>query len=336
MKSLKRIVYILLVLIAIIIIIAYLLPRHSHVERSLLIVAPAEQIFEQVNTLKNWPNWSPWHKLDPNMEIEYLNSDKGEGAKYTWKSANEKVGNGSLTITKSIPYDTISAEMDFMDNGKASSNFIFTKSDSGIIVKWTMDSDLGWNPVSRYFGLMLDRIIGPEFQKGLNSLNEIVAVKLSSATGGSFTLKETDILPLYTLSVRDTCAPAAISSKLGAFYKEVRKTIIKNGFLVAGAPFAIYHSYSPQQFDLEAGIPVNKPAKDFGKIKAGEIKSGKAVVAEYFGPYEGTEKAHKAIEEYLKRNNKTSIGAPWEVYMTDPESVTDPSQLLTIIYYRIK
>jgi effector-binding domain-containing protein len=336
MKILKRIVFVLLALIAILIITAYLLPRHSHVERSLLIKSPADQIFVQVNTLKNWPNWSPWHKMDPNMEIEYLDADKGVGAKYTWKSANNKVGNGSMTITKSIPYDTISTEMAFMDNGISNVNFIFTKSDAGTLVKWTLDSDLGWNPIYRYFGLMMDRMVGPDFENGLNNLKDVVTVNQITANNGTFKIKESDILPLFTLTVRDTCSPTTISSKLEAIYKEVSETLSKNGFMVAGAPFAVYHSYSPEQFDIEAGIPVNKPAKDFGKIRAGEIKAGKAVVADYFGPYTGTGKAYTAIEEYLKKNNMKAIGAPWEVYMTDPESVTDPSQLLTIIYYRIK
>jgi effector-binding domain-containing protein len=336
MKTLKRIFFILIAVVALALIIAYLLPRHAHVERTLLIKAPADQIFVQINTLKNWPNWSPWHKKDPNMGVEYLNSDKGVGARYEWKSVNKDIGNGSLTITKSIPYDSISTEMDFMDNGKASGDFIFTKSDSGTLVKWTMDSDLGWNPIYRYFGLMMDRMVGPDFESGLLSLKEVVAASQKSADTGKFEIKEADILPLFTLTIRDTCSPSTISAKLESIYKEVSKTITKNGLMQAGAPFAIYHSYSPSQFDLEAGIPVNKSGKDSGHIKTGEIKAGKAVVADYFGPYQGTENAHRAIEEYLKKNNKTAIGAPWEVYMTDPGSVTDPSQLLTIIYYRIK
>jgi effector-binding domain-containing protein len=336
MKILKRIVFILVALIAVLVIIAYLLPRHSHVERSLQIMAPAEQIFIQVNTLKNWPNWSPWHKMDPNMEIEYLVADKGAGAKYTWKSTNKNLGNGSMTIIRSIPFDTITTEMVFMDNGIANGNFIFTKSDSGTLVKWTMDSDLGWNPISRYFGLMMDKMVGPDFEKGLQSLKEVVTTNKIATTSGRYTIKESDILPLYTLTIRDTCSPTTIAAKLARIYEQVRETITMNGFIIAGAPFAIYNSYSPKLFDIEAGIPVDKPARDFGPVKAGEIKAGKAIVADYFGPYEGTEKAHMAIDEYLKKKNIKAISPPWEVYMTDPESVSDPSQLMTIIYYRIK
>lgn len=173
MKTLKRVVLIITAILLLLIIIAYLLPRHTHVERSLLINTPANQLFEQVNTLKNWPNWSPWHKIDPKMRIEYFGYQQGVGAKYTWESENQQVGNGSLTIIKSIPFDTIVTEMDFMKNGKANSNFIFIKKPSGTLVTWIMESDLGWNPISRYFGLMMDRMVGPDFEKGLANLRDV-------------------------------------------------------------------------------------------------------------------------------------------------------------------
>ena len=173
MKTLRRIVLIITAIIVLLIIVAYLLPRHTHIERSLLINSTSNQLFEQVNTLKNWPKWSPWHKIDPNMHIEYLEYAQGVGAKYTWESTNKQVGNGSLTIIESIPFDTIVTEMDFMENGKARSSFIFTKNEFGTLVTWTMESDLGWNPMSRYFGLMMDRLIGPDFEKGLANLRDV-------------------------------------------------------------------------------------------------------------------------------------------------------------------
>ena len=41
-------------------------------------------------------------------------------------------------------------------------------------VTWSMEADLGFNPISRYFGLFFDSMIGPDFEKGLNNLNNIV------------------------------------------------------------------------------------------------------------------------------------------------------------------
>ena len=42
-----------------------------------------------------------------------------------------------------------------------------------IKVTWSNEGDLGGNPVNRYFGLMMDKMIGPDFEEGLAKLKEI-------------------------------------------------------------------------------------------------------------------------------------------------------------------
>ena len=37
-------------------------------------------------------------------------------------------------------------------------------------VTWFNQGDLGWNPVSRYFGLLMDKMMGPDFEEGLENL----------------------------------------------------------------------------------------------------------------------------------------------------------------------
>jgi hypothetical protein len=37
-----------------------------------------------------------------------------------------------------------------------------------------MDSDMGANPAARYIGLMMDNMVGSDFEKGLASLKKIV------------------------------------------------------------------------------------------------------------------------------------------------------------------
>jgi hypothetical protein len=44
---------------------------------------------------------------------------------------------------------------------------------SGTRVTWGFDSDLGFNPIARYFGMMADDVIGPDYEKGLARLKAI-------------------------------------------------------------------------------------------------------------------------------------------------------------------
>src|SRR5580704_10732119 len=103
MKIFKRILIVLVILIALIVIIGFLLPSKVHMERSMVMKAPAKFAFDQVNTLKNWENWSPWHKIDPKMALTYSGPASGKDAKYAWVSDNSQVGSGSLTISESMP-----------------------------------------------------------------------------------------------------------------------------------------------------------------------------------------------------------------------------------------
>lgn len=148
MKALKVIGIILLILIGLPLIISLFLPSKVHVERSKVIEAPSEVVFQQVNTLKNWEEWSPWHEIDLEMKLMYDGPTAGEGASYSWTSKHDRVGNGKVTILKSVPYDTILIDMDFMENGKAKGSYYFERQPRGVKVTWGMDSELT-NPLMK-------------------------------------------------------------------------------------------------------------------------------------------------------------------------------------------
>ena len=44
---------------------------------------------------------------------------------------------------------------------------------SGTRVTWTNEGDMGANPVNRYFGLMMDSMVGPDFEAGLKNLKAL-------------------------------------------------------------------------------------------------------------------------------------------------------------------
>jgi effector-binding domain-containing protein len=333
MKILRRILLSILVLIAILIGIGFFLPRHVHVIRSLVIKAPSEFIYEQVNSFKNWKNWSPWHQLDTNMKMEYAGPAEGIGASFTYQSDNKKVGNGRLTITNCVAYDSIVLEMDFMENGKANGKFVFTKSDSGTLVEWIMESDLGNKPISRWFGLFMDNMVGNDFEKGLASLNQFCIANQENAGPR---VEEKQIPAQITLTIRDTCSQSTIGSKLGIFYGKISQLIKTKKLSISGAPFAIYHNFSRQSFDIEAGIPVNERIESSGEIICKEIPSQKTVMAIYKGPYENTGIVYASIERYIKDKNLTVTGPPWEVYITDPLLEPDTEKWQTDIYFPIK
>lgn len=172
MKTLKIVGIVVLVLVVLFFGIAMFLPSEVHVERSLVIPASSEIVFNQINDLRKWKEWSPWHQMDPDMKITYEDFLSGEGASYRWDS--NELGNGKLTITDSQPFQYIETEMDFMDQGTATGYYRLEPVEEGTQVTWGFETDMGNGPVEKYMGLMMDSMVGSDFEKGLQNLKSYV------------------------------------------------------------------------------------------------------------------------------------------------------------------
>ena len=168
MQTFKRILIGFLGLLALLFVISIFLPSKFKVERSLAINKPADTLFSMVNNLKTWQQWDPWERKDPTMTHEYLGPDGGMGATHNWKG---KDGNGTLTILQSISPDIVIYQLQFEGFDPMQGRIEFdSETDSITNVKWVMEGDMGNNPIKKYFGLMMDRMMGPDFALGLKNL----------------------------------------------------------------------------------------------------------------------------------------------------------------------
>lgn len=331
MKTLLRILLGLLALLVIIVIIGLFLPSKIHVERSLLINVPRKVLFDQVNNLRNWEKWSPWHRIDTAMEITYEGNIGGTGASYSWKSDNKNVGYGKLTILASYPPDSILTEMDFMEQGTATAIYKFQKTDSGTLVIWKYETDMGKNPFTKYFGLMTVKFVGRDFEQGLKNLDSI-AEKLPPYVA--------DVVKLNSfnyVSIRQDCSMENISPIMAKSYDKLMNYIQAAGATMAGAPFAIYHKISDNGIiDLEMGIPVNSVLSSKSNILSGTYPETKDAMLEYYGFYDSIGAAHGYVQDWIMRMGLTLNGAPMEQYVTDPSAEPDTAKWLTRIYYPVK
>ena len=153
--------------------VGLLLPRHARVERVIVINRPASLIFATVNSFQQFPKWSPWQDLDPNMHQTTEGPRDGVGAKLVW-SGNDKVGSGTQLITDSTPDRSVASDLDFGSMGVAKSLLSLTPDGPATRVAWTLDIDMGANPIGHYIGLTMDRMIGPDFARGLSNLKKLL------------------------------------------------------------------------------------------------------------------------------------------------------------------
>ena len=169
MKWLKRILVFLLTLAALLVIVSQFLPGSYRVERSIVIKAPAEKVFPDISDLRQWKTWGVWWQRDPGMTVTYSEPPTGVGSWSNWVSKQE--GSGKMTVKTIDPNKAITYDLFFPDMGMTSiGSMTLTPGDGNVKVTWISSGELGRNPMSRWFGLMMERFIGPDFDAGLARL----------------------------------------------------------------------------------------------------------------------------------------------------------------------
>jgi uncharacterized protein YndB with AHSA1/START domain len=169
---LKKILIALAVTIAAFLAYAATRPDTYTVERSTEIAAPAAVVFDQLDDFRSFAEWSPWDKLDPDMQKTFDGPQSGVGASYSWQG-NDEVGKGRMTIVESQPPSAIDYKLEFIEpfTAEAQTEFEVVPQGGGAArVRWTMAGNNDF--MSKVFGVFIDMdaAIGKDFEKGLGSL----------------------------------------------------------------------------------------------------------------------------------------------------------------------
>ena len=165
-KLLKAIIWILAVLVVVFVGGGYLLPNEVTVQRQAAINAPPEKVFALVDGYKRFNEWSPWAELDPKTQYTFEGPESGVGAKMSWASNDPDVGAGSQVITESVPNSRVGVDLDFGAMGKSQAYWDLTPEGTGTSATWGFKMKLD-GLMDRWFGLLMDHFIGPDYEKGL-------------------------------------------------------------------------------------------------------------------------------------------------------------------------
>jgi uncharacterized protein YndB with AHSA1/START domain len=141
------------------------------VVRSASVDAPPHRVYEQVADFRNWPHWSPWEDLDPDLKRTYSGAEAGTGAVYEW-SGNRKAGQGRMEVLEAVDPSKVRIDLQFLKPFKArnETTFDIVGEGDGSRVTWTMHGRR--TPALKVMGIFrsMDKMIGPDFEKGLSRL----------------------------------------------------------------------------------------------------------------------------------------------------------------------
>jgi len=144
-------------------------------ERSGLINAPAEKIFPIISNFKMGELWSPYEKIDPNMRKTFMGNDGQVGSKMEFEG-NSDAGSGSLEMMSVVPNESVEIKL-IMTKPMHAENMIqykLTPEGTGTRFTWSMAGDGGFLTKLMTVFIDCEKMIGGQFEKGINSLREVV------------------------------------------------------------------------------------------------------------------------------------------------------------------
>jgi effector-binding domain-containing protein len=340
MRTLKYMVLALFFILLVAIVVGFFLPSKVLMQRSILIERSPEKIFNVINSLKNFNNWSPWVDKDITANYTFSGPNVGVGSKMIW-DGNNQVGQGSQEIIESVENDYVKTELYFDTSQQPAMATISLKSEqNNTRVNWIFENDAGGNLLARYFGLAIEDLLAPDYEKGLANLKRYVE-NLPRYDYSNITIIEVPIQKIYQIEAQSERQPDKISAQIADSFSAITTFLRENNIPMNGSPKIINKSnkdnnYKENGYQFIAAIAVdnNDLVDQSGVVIASIMPHGKSIKMIHKGAYESLADSYELLNAYIYENKLSINGSSWEDYVAGP-SIVEDSELITHIYQPI-
>jgi len=344
MKVLRVVLFVLLALVAILVIKGLATDPAYDVSRTIEIDAPSSSVWPYVVSLKAADEWNAWMEIDPNTKKEYGGEEGAVGSWASWDSEHQDVGHGKQTIMKLDEGKLVESKLELAWGSPSTGYIELDEREGKTTVKYGFkgkEEQLMARIMTSFFDM--DKVVGAMFDKGLTNLKTMVEAE-ETGTGQV----EDKVYRGYSISRINKDQLVCIGKRKVVGFEEI-KDFYTHVFPSAGAavsamkynmdgmPCGVYFDWNEEEktADLFAAMPIVAEAdvnvKGFETLV---IPGGKALVIDYYGPYEESAEAHYAMDDMMKEQGIAEPTHVIEQYMNDPTGL-DPSEWHTRIYYMI-
>lgn len=167
----KGVVFVFAGLFLLVTLISLLMPSKVVVARGVSMHGDSVKIFNQIADLRNWKNWQPVFKED-SAGITYSPVTDQVDAAAQWTTGGKV---NKLVITdKKYPTVTIALQREGENDVQNIFTLMPVQEQGNMQVQWQSITKLKWYPWEKFGGIFVEKMTGPGYEAGLNSLKEYV------------------------------------------------------------------------------------------------------------------------------------------------------------------
>ncbi|MCG8322675.1 MAG: SRPBCC family protein [Cytophagales bacterium] len=303
-----------------------------HIEKSTVINAPVEKIYNTLNNFNHWTPWSPWLIQEPEAKVEVA----GDAKYYSWEG--NRIGTGNMKVTAEKSNESIDYDLNFVKPWKSSAKvrFEMKSQGEGTEVTWLMDGSL---PVFMFWmKKMMEAYVGMDYERGLSMLKEYVE---DGTVHSKLDFNGSSTYPGCTyVGVKTACTKETIGTQMEKDFGEIWAFMSGHKDLISGHPFSIYHKWDlvKNKISYTSGVPVSRiPDNLPDGFITGKIPKTPIYTVKHTGPYGHLGNAWSTLysmerNKSFKANKKID---PFETYANDPGEVPH-NELITEVHFATK
>jgi len=316
---------------ALILVLAFTEPNDVTVTRSITIKAPRGAVFQQLTNFSNWQQWCTLFRNDTSAKITYSGSPGQAGSAMEWKGDEGNIGEG---IIKNEAMDSTSMHYTFVVTkpGSMNADGVLAVKDSGDYTKvsWTFHKHFPFLANAVLVVFDLDKYMGGDFERSLANLKKYIETDVEPLVE----IREVEYTGGMIAGIRDTVQWSDLSTFFGDTYNLFVKTPPER---ITGAPVGLFYDWDTvnKRTDVVAGMPVTDTDIPVNGIIFSQVTPSKAIKAVLKGDYSGAKRIHDALDKYLAAKGLTK----WltiEEYVVYPGNERDSRKWVTNIYALIQ
>ncbi|MCL6524121.1 MAG: hypothetical protein K6T34_05605 [Thermoflavifilum sp.] len=317
------------------------LPSVGHTERAGVIQAPVDTVMSRLTNVYQLARWMQgWatDSADAGLQIQFTPTQPDGQACYSWSYLGRPGSGGKFCITHIVAHHQVDYQMRMKGLPPITGHFVVAPALDGehTWIKWTMDLQLGWWPWWKYYGVMLDRLVGPGMEHALGSLK----ANCEQADTMGYQIQRIPVPFHAILAWADTISLKQESRYMALHrgYAVLQQYLHQHQLQQQQAVIAQFIEGSDSTLAVHVGLPLQAPTevKEDKHIHLLIMPEGGFVlVARYNGPALNIVGAYHALESYIHRQHLQSPAGPWEQYFQDKLPNNDSSQVQANVYWPV-